>query len=197
VSLINLVSGGLDSTLVGVMAKEEGLTVHPLFIDYGQRASQKEWDTCQWVHSQLGLPAPIRMDLSGFGRVIHSGLTSFEMDVKDDAFTPGRNLMFLLMGSAYAYTVGVTSVSVGLLAERFSLFPDQRSEFITQAERAIEAALGCLIKVVTPLAEFSKADVVKLAQEKGITGTYSCHAGGSEPCGQCISCLEFGLSSGG
>jgi 7-cyano-7-deazaguanine synthase len=196
VSLVNLVSGGLDSTLVGVMAKEEGLTVYPLFIDYGQRASQKEWETCQWVHSHLGLPLPTRMDLSGFGRVIHSGLTSVEMDVKEEAFTPGRNLMFLLMGSAYAYQVGASSVSVGLLAERFSLFPDQKSEFIVQAENAIEAALGRRIKVVTPLADFSKADVVKLAQGKGIAGTYSCHIGDSSPCGNCISCLEFGFNTG-
>ncbi len=196
VSLVNLVSGGLDSTLVGVMAREEGLTIHPLFIDYGQRASQKEWDTCQQVHSMLGLPAPTRMDLSGFGRVIHSGLTSVEMDVKEDAFTPGRNLMFLLMGSAYAYQVGASTVSVGLLAEKFSLFPDQRPEFIDRAERAIETALGHRIKVVTPLAEFSKADVVQLAREKGITGTYSCHLGGREPCGKCISCLEFGVGTG-
>lgn len=196
-SLVNLVSGGLDSTLVGVLAREEGVEVYPLFIDYGQRARQKEWETCKRVHSQLILPTPTRMDLSGFGQVIRSGLTSDELDVKADAFTPGRNLMFLLMGSAYAYQVGASKVSVGLLAERFSLFPDQRSEFIEQAERAIETALGLRIKVLMPLAEFSKADVVSLAEVKGIGGTYSCHAGGSAPCGQCISCLEFGLGTGG
>lgn len=196
-SLVNLVSGGLDSTLVGVLIREEGVEVYPLFIDYGQRAAQREWETSQRVHAQLGLPTPTRMDLSGFGRVIRSGLTSEELDVKADAFTPGRNLMFLLMGSAYAYQVGASTIAVGLLAERFSLFPDQRSEFIEQAECAIAAALGRRIKVVMPLAEFSKADVVKLAQEKGITGTYSCHAGGSQPCGQCISCLEFGTGTGG
>jgi len=39
VSLVNLVSGGLDSTLVGVMTREEGLGVHPLFIDYGPSSS--------------------------------------------------------------------------------------------------------------------------------------------------------------
>lgn len=197
VSLVNLVSGGLDSTLVGVLAREEGMSVHPLFIDYGQRASQKEWDTCQWVHSLLGLPEPTRMDLSGFGRVIHSGLTTAQLDVKVDAFTPGRNLMFLLMGSSYAYQVGASSVSVGLLAERFSLFPDQQLAFIIQAESAIEAALGRRIKVVTPLSDFSKADVIQLAHKKGITGTYSCHMGGNEPCGHCISCLEFSLDAGG
>lgn len=53
-SLVNLVSGGLDSTLIGVMAREEGVEVYPLFIDYGQRAARKEWDTCQRVHAQLG-----------------------------------------------------------------------------------------------------------------------------------------------
>ena len=196
-SLVNLVSGGLDSTLVGVLAREEGMEVYPLFIDYGQRAREKEWETCQKVHAQLGLPLPTRMDLSGFGKVIRSGLTAEELDVKTDAFTPGRNLMFLLMGSAYAYQVGASTVSVGLLAERFSLFPDQRSEFIEQAERVIEVALGRRIKVAMPLAEFSKADVVRLAQEKGIGGTYSCHVGESTPCGQCISCLEFGLGTGG
>ncbi len=196
-SLVNLVSGGLDSTLVGVLAREEGVENYPLFIDYGQRAREKEWEACQRVHVQLGLPTPTRMDLSGFGRVIRSGLTSEELDVKADAFTPGRNLMFLLMGSAYAYQLGASTVSVGLLAEQFSLFPDQRSEFIEQAEGAIAAALGRRIKVVMPLAEFSKADVVRLAREKGIAGTYSCHAGGSEPCGQCISCLEFGSGAGG
>jgi 7-cyano-7-deazaguanine synthase len=189
--LVNLVSGGLDSTLVGLIAQEEGIKVYPLFIDYGQLAAQKEWETCQRVHQRLALSSPNKMDLSGFGKVICSGLTCSEMDVKEEAFTPGRNLLFLLMGSAYAYQVGASAVAIGLLTEKYSLFPDQRDSFMEKAEMAIEAALGRNIKVVAPLSGFSKADVIKLASEKGITGTYSCHAGTNQPCGQCISCLEF------
>lgn len=196
-SLVNLVSGGLDSTLVGVMAREEGLDVYPLFIDYGQRTSKKEWETCRRVHAELGLPSPTKMDLSGFGQVIRSGLTSREMDVKEDAFTPGRNLLFLLMGCSYAHQVGASTVAIGLLSERFSLFPDQRSDFIKQAERAIKMALGRHVVVVMPLSEFSKADVVELAREKGINGTYSCHTGSNRPCGKCISCLEYCFGYGG
>ncbi|MBU3887152.1 7-cyano-7-deazaguanine synthase [Methylosinus sp. KRF6] len=190
-SFVNLVSGGLDSTLIGVMAQEEGLEHFPLFIDYGQRAARKEWETCKLVHDALGLPTPSRMDLSGFGRVIASGLTRAELDIKNDAFTPGRNLIFLLMGSAYAYQQGASSVAIGLLAEESSLFPDQKPEFVAQAEISISAAMGRQIKVITPLIDFHKADVVTLAQTKGITGTYSCHTGNSEPCGRCIACLEF------
>ncbi len=191
--LVNLVSGGLDSTLISVMAKEEGVQTYPLFIDYGQKAALQEWGACQHIHQKLELPTPVKMDVSGFGKIICSGLTCNEFDIKEAAFTPGRNLLFLLMGSAYAYQVGASTVSIGLLSEQYSLFPDQRSKFIEKAEQAIEAALGKRIKVLTPLSEFSKADVVRLASDKGVSGTYSCHAGGELPCGKCISCLEFEL----
>ena len=53
-SVVNLVSGGLDSTLIAVMMREEGIEQFPLFIDYGQRAAKREWDTCQEVHSRHG-----------------------------------------------------------------------------------------------------------------------------------------------
>lgn len=195
-SFVNLVSGGLDSTLIGVLAKNDAIEQFPLFIDYGQRAASKEWITCVAVHKQLDLPEPTRMDLSGFGRVIVSGLTNSDLDVKKDAFTPGRNLMFLLMGSAYAYQLGASSVAIGLLSEQFSLFPDQRSHFIAQAESTIETAMGRRIKILTPLFDFGKADVVRLAQEKGVGGTYSCHTGEAQPCGHCISCMEFQFDKG-
>lgn len=187
-----MVSGGLDSTLVGVLAREEGTDIFPLFVDYGQRAAANEWSACQWVHRQLDLPDPVRMDLSGFGSLIQSGLTNRDLDVKNDAFTPGRNFLFLLMGSAYAYQVGASAVSIGLLSEQFSLFPDQSSDFIAQAEHSIKVAMGRKIQILTPLAGFSKADVVEMSAQKGISGTYSCHAGDNDPCGKCIACLEFG-----
>lgn len=196
-SVVNLVSGGLDSTLIAVMMREEGIEQFPLFIDYGQRAAKREWETCQAVHSRHGLPIPVCMDLSGYGSVISTGLTCESLDIKTDAFTPGRNLMFLLMGAAYAHQVQANSIALGLLSEKFSLFPDQRSDFLAKAESTLATALGHNIKIVTPLFEFSKADVVELATQKGISGTYSCHAGGGTPCGTCISCMEFSNTSGG
>jgi 7-cyano-7-deazaguanine synthase len=178
------------------MAKESGVAHFPLFIDYGQRAAQREWLTCQAVHQSLRLPVPVRMDLSGFGQVIASGLTREELPVKEEAFTPGRNFLFLLMGSSYAYQVGASSVAIGLLAEQFSIFPDQRRGFLSQAESAISTAMGRDISILTPLMDFGKADVVQLAEAKGISGTYSCHTGNSEPCGRCIACLEFQFEKG-
>ncbi len=190
-SIVNLVSGGLDSTLVGLLLKEEGISTYPLFIDYGQRAAKREWNACLKVHNKYELSQPKQVDLSGFGKLIISGLTSESMDINAAAFTPGRNFIFILVGAAYAYQVGAHAVSIGLLSERYSLFPDQKKSFLESAEQSIRYALDKEIKVATPLFEFSKADILILAKQRGITDTYSCHEGEEKPCGHCISCLEF------
>jgi 7-cyano-7-deazaguanine synthase len=190
-SSVVLVSGGLDSSLVMALCREVGIQAHPLFIDYGQRAAEVEWTKCREVLHRLGAAEPKRMNLSGFGAVIESGLTSTRKDVRLDAFTPCRNLLFLVSAAAFAFQKEADSLCIGLLSEDRSLFPDQRSSFLSAAERAIREALGRSISVLAPLSGFSKADVVAIAKEKGIAGTYSCHSGGSLPCGRCISCLEF------
>jgi len=189
-SVVNLASGGLDSSLISVLLKEEGHVTHPLFIDYGQLAAEAEWRACQSIHRSLDLPAPVRINLSGYGSVINSGLTNSELDIRQDAFTPGRNMLFLLTASSYAFQNGASSVAIGLLKEEYSLFPDQTEQFLESAQNAITTALGRSIGLVAPLMMFTKADVMVLAREKGLTGTYSCHSGKSDPCGKCISCLE-------
>lgn len=189
--LVILVSGGLDSTLVHVLAKEEKIRTWPLFIDYGQRARRREWNACLRVHKRLRLPKPVRLDVSDFGKLIESGLTSSKKSLKADAFTPCRNLLFLTLGASYAYQCGAEGVAIGLLSEALSLFPDQRALFTIASERAIESALGSRVKVIAPLMNFTKRDVIGLAASKNITGTYSCHKGLAEPCGKCIACLEF------
>jgi len=189
-SIVTLVSGGLDSTLVAKLAQEEGLRQYPLFIDYGQRSRDQELAACCRVMAYLCLPEPRVADLSGFGALIRTGLTDTSINVLE-AFTPGRNILFLLMAAAYAYQVNADAVSIGLLHEDDSLFPDQTSEFLHDTELMIRRYIGKDIHVLAPLSAFHKIDVIALAREKGISGTYSCHKGGEEACGVCISCNEF------
>jgi 7-cyano-7-deazaguanine synthase len=76
------------------------------------------------------------------------------------------------------------------------LFPDQTVEFLKEAEKVIETAIEKRIRVLTPLINFSKTDILVMASERGITRTYSCHSGGEEPCGMCIACLEIAKAKG-
>lgn len=189
--IVVLVSGGLDSTLVASLANEVGNSLFPLFIDYGQRSRDKEIATCRLAMQRLRLPAPIVAELSGFGRLIRSGLTDRSLRLVEDAFTPGRNTLFLLTAGAYAHQVDADAVAIGLLHEDTSLFPDQTAAFLSSAEETIRFATGRNIKVLAPLSGFFKRDVVALAKLRGIDDTYSCHSGDDVPCGQCIACKEF------
>ena len=189
--IVTLVSGGFDSTLMSIMAQEEGVALFPLFIDYGQLGATKEWEACQRLHKIHKLPSAVRMDLSGFGKTIPSGITDPNLRINEDAFLPGRNLLFVLAGAAYAFKIYADSVALGLLDPADHLFPDQTENFIRECERMIETSMGKRILVLTPLIEFSKSDVMAMARERGLQDTYSCHAGGDTPCGVCVACIEI------
>lgn len=195
--IVTLVSGGIDSALMAVLAKEEGIKQFPLFINYGQICAEQENRACLDLHEKLGLPLPTVLDVRGFGQLIMSGLTSRAMRIYEDAFLPGRNLLFLLVGSAYAYQTSSTAVAIGLLSEESHLFPDQTAEFLKMAEEVLCLSVNKNIKVLAPLMQFNKIDVMELAKQKGIHGTYSCHAGTATPCGLCISCREARMAMEG
>lgn len=191
IKLVTLVSGGIDSTVMSIMAKEQDFEIYPLFIDYGQLGAKLEWQACTYNHSKHKLPKPQKMVLKGFGKVIRSGITDRKLRIKEDAFLPGRNSLFLLAAASYAYQKKSQNIAIGLLSERFKLFPDQSTDFIQTAEKFLFSELDYKIKILTPLMRFNKAEVMKIAKAKKINKTYSCHAGNSVPCGKCISCLEI------
>lgn len=190
-SIVTLVSGGLDSTVMAMLAKEEGLTQFPLFIDFGQLGRDRELQACRANFLKHELPTPQVASLGGYGVLLSSGLTDPNKHILDDAFLPCRNLMFLTVGAAYAFQCGAATLGIGLLDETFHLFPDQTKVFLTDAEALLTKSLGKPIKLVAPLMSFSKAEVLEIAKAKGITGTYSCHAGTETPCGVCIACREY------
>lgn len=196
-AIVTLVSGGLDSLIMAKIIARESEEQIPLFVDYGQLSADKEWLACKKIMEVSFLPKPTRIDVSGYGKFFPSGITDANKDIKEGAFLPGRNLLFLLIGSSLAYSKGIDKVAIGLLSEKYSIFPDQTQEFVVNSNFAINSALNANITITTPLIQFSKADVIKLAEDYRlpIKSTYSCHSGKDKYCGKCVACEEI-LKSG-
>lgn len=190
-SIVTLLSGGLDSCLMSVLTKETGREQIPLFINYGQLNYIREYKSVIDHASQFDLQKPTVVDVSGYGKAISSGLTDSSKHIVEEAFLPGRNMLFLLVASSFALQNKCSAVSIGLLREDTAIFSDQTSDFLFSAEHSIAKALGKKIEIIAPLRGLYKKDVIELAHEKGIVASYSCHAGGEVPCGTCISCMEF------
>ncbi len=188
-----LASGGLDSTLLTRLASEEGYDVFPLFVDYGQLAADTELSHCKEAMDNNEIRSPVVADVKGFGELVPSGLTNADLHIVNQAFTPGRNSLFLLSAASYAATIGAKTIMIGLLDEKYHLFSDQTKAYLEKAESFLSLAVGQAISIKAPLMAFSKQEVIAMSEAKGIGQTYSCHVGSAVPCGVCIACKEFDI----
>jgi 7-cyano-7-deazaguanine synthase len=205
---ICLLSGGLDSSTVLAIARQQGYECYCLSFDYGQR-HLKEVEAARKIAIQLGAKEfrVTKIDLRVFGG---SALTS-EIDVPKDrdqnamgqgipiTYVPARNTIFLAFALAYAEVSGASHIFIGVNAIDYSGYPDCRPEFIEafakMANLATKAGVEGTSKfqIHTPLIEMSKADIVRKALELGVdlSLTHSCYdpLPTGAPCGKCDSCI--------
>ncbi len=197
-----LISGGLDSMVVGGLAREAGLGIVALTIDYNQRHAI-ELEAATKVAAMLGAERHIilPLDLTRFGG---SALTQADIAVPKDGVMPGipvtyvpaRNTIFLSLALGLAEASGAGSIHIGVNALDYSGYPDCRPEFVAQfqhlANLATKAGVeGDSFRVVTPLLHMTKADIAaeaaRLELDAGVS--WSCYDPvGSKHCGRCDSC---------
>ncbi len=60
--IVSLTSGGIDSFVMASMLQEKGMEIHPLFINYGQLAYEREYDSFIKVCKYLNLK-PTTVDI--------------------------------------------------------------------------------------------------------------------------------------
>ncbi|MET7295402.1 7-cyano-7-deazaguanine synthase QueC [Streptomyces griseoloalbus] len=210
---IVLLSGGLDSTTVLAIAKDQGYTPYALSFRYGQRHSV-ELEAAKRVAEAQGVARHViaDIDLRVFGG---SALTS-DIDVPkheslDDAgdkdtgssvpitYVPARNTIFLSFALAYAETVGASDIFTGVTAVDYSGYPDCRPEYMEAYERMANLATRAgvegtqSLKLHSPLIAMSKADIVREGLRLGVdySLTSSCYDPDEQgrACGHCETCL--------
>lgn len=203
-----LLSGGLDSSTCLALARRDGYACYCLSFDYGQR-HRIELEAARRIAANLGATEhrSVVIDLRVFGG---SALTS-DIEIPKDrefqemeqsipvTYVPARNTIFLAFALAYAEVVQAGDIFIGVNAIDYSGYPDCRPEFIGAFERMANLATRSgvegitRIHVRTPLAQMTKADIVRKAQELGVdlALTHSCYDPGpyGQPCGRCDSCL--------
>ena len=202
-----LLSGGLDSTTVLAIAKNQGYAPYALSFRYGQR-HVVELDAARRVAAMQGVERHViaDIDLRVFGG---SSLTSDLAVPKHDTaeeltdeipstYVPARNTIFLSFALAYAETVGAYDIFIGVNALDYSGYPDCRPEYIeafqNMANLATKAGVnGQRLTIHTPLISMTKAQIVTAGLELGVdySLTSSCYDPDStgHPCGRCDSCL--------
>lgn len=206
---IVLLSGGLDSTTVLAIAKDQGFTPYALSFRYGQRHSI-ELEAAKRVAEVQGAARHViaDIDLRVFGGSAltadievpkHESLDDVEDGGVPITYVPARNTIFLSFALAFAETVGASDIFTGVTAVDYSGYPDCRPEymdaFATMANLATRAGVEGTSRMTlhSPLIAMSKADIVREGLRLGVdySLTSSCYDPDDQgqACGKCDTCL--------
>ena len=213
-----LLSGGLDSSTVLYQAKADNCECYALSFDYQQR-HRRELHAAAMIAKSAGVREHrvVSFDLRAWGG---SALTDTQLDLPKSrdldqmaenipiTYVPARNTIFLSFGLAYAEALGAQYVYIGVNALDYSGYPDCRPDYIQAMQTVFRLGTkqgreGEEIKIVTPLIELKKTEIIQLGNKLGVPWekTWSCYAGDELACGVCDSCRlrlaafeELGLS---
>ena len=203
-----LLSGGVDSTTILAIAQSQGYDVYTMSFRYGQR-HVLELDSAKQISEKMGVKKHVivDIDLRAFGG---SALTD-DIDVPKErsdqeigtgipiTYVPARNTIFLSFALAWAETLGIDTIFMGVNALDYSGYPDCRPEYIEAYQRMANLATKAgvegtaKLKIVTPLISMTKAQIIQKGAELGVDYglTLSCYDPDPQgrACAACDSCL--------
>lgn len=196
-----LVSGGMDSCVsAAIAARDHALAF--LHCNYRQRTEARELRAFTAIADHYQVQQRLIVELPSIAAVGGSSLVEGGPAVPAPAFVPGevpstyvpfRNGQLLAIAVGWAEVLGASAIFVGAVEQDGSGYPDCRRPFFDAFEQT--ANLGTRpetrLRVVTPLIDLSKADIVRRGVELGAPFglTWSCYQDSDVACGGCESCL--------
>lgn len=197
-----LLSGGLDSMVVGGLAREAGYRLCALTIDYKQR-HRIELQAAANVAAALGAERHIvlPLDLTRFGgSALTDDIAVPKAGIGNDipvTYVPARNTIFLSLCLGWAEAIDARDIWIGVNALDYSGYPDCRPDFVRAFEEMANLATKAGVKgdrfsVHTPLIDMSKAEIAREADRLGLDAgmSWSCYdpTDDLKHCGLCDSC---------
>lgn len=204
-----LLSGGMDSTACAAyLVKEFGKeNVVALSIGYGQKHAIEREHAVK-VAETLGIEfRSVEFQPHIFAGGDSALLQADGVDVPEltyeeiqtrqgvsPTYVPFRNGNLLSAATALALTLGADYVCYGAHAEDAAnhAYPDCTPEFIGAMSNAIHQGTYFKVRLLTPLINMSKSDVVGFGKKHDapLELTLSCYKGHEPSCGVCPTCVS-------
>lgn len=181
-TIIHLLSGGLDSTVLLYDLVNQGHKVHCALFQYGQRHAQ-ELTFAKGHCRRLGVLFTTLDVPSLRGSQLTDGSGSFVV--------PNRNAILISIAANLAEATRAEAVTYGCNLDDQAGFQDCRPEFVSRINDALRAG-GCSVEVCAPYIDKTKKEIVAIGRNLSVPmyDTWSCYLGGEKPCGVCPACVK-------
>jgi 7-cyano-7-deazaguanine synthase len=192
-----LISGGLDSAILGVEMLREFRRVVPLYIRSGLW-----WESAELASLRLFLGA---VKGAGMADLVvleqptadvygphwsTSGGSVPGSETPDEAvYLPGRNLLLTVKAAVWCRLREIEILALGSLGS--NPFPDSTPDFFRNLERLLNQAMGGDLKLIRPFDHLHKTDVLLRGKDLPLHLTFSCiNPVAGQHCGACNKCAE-------
>lgn len=195
-----IMSGGMDSTLAAYMMRDEGYEIIGVHFNYKQRTQKKELEAFKALCTELDIKSPYIIDLDFFSDIGASALTDTALEVPTSGiaegvpitYVPFRNGIFISIATAIAEKEGASVLSIGVVEEDSSGYPDCREEYILSMQKSINLGTKkeTSLEIKMPLVHLKKSQIVQEAVKRDVPLelTWSCYKSEEKACGVCDSC---------
>ncbi len=198
-TVVVIYSGGMDSYTLLHVARAQGLSVHALSFDYGQR-HVRELESASAVCERLDIPHKV-IDIRAMGEVMAGSALTSDVDVPEGHYeedsmkatvVPNRNMILLSLATGYAVTVGAGAVWYGAHGGDHAIYPDCRPEFVEKMDAVCRVANYEPVAVEAPFMALDKGEILAEGLKLGLdySQTWTCYNGRERACGRCGSCVE-------
>lgn len=214
---IILLSGGLDSVVSLALSRDKFDFCYALTFDYGQKSFKKEKEASEKIAKHYNIPRLEFIKLDWLKNITNTSLVSEDKvpDIEQNSldnlsvtkesmknvWVPNRNGVFINIAAAYADSFKIDYIVIGANKEEAATFSDNSEQFIIDTNEALESSVNYDVKVLAPLINMDKNEIVKKAIELGVPLQYinSCYNATQKHCGRCESCsrLKRALNNAG
>lgn len=196
---VSIISGGLDSLVATAIAKDLGYEVIALHFNYAQRTEQKELKCFRDICDFYQITNRYELDIDFFKKIGANALVDKSIAVPTtqttgvpNTYVPFRNGIFLSIAAAVAEKENAQFITIGVVEEDSSGYPDCTEKFINLQQNAINQGTKEETKIAinAPVIYMSKAEIVQKAFDLNapLEMSWSCYQGEKKACGVCDSC---------
>jgi 7-cyano-7-deazaguanine synthase len=197
--ILQIFSGGMDSTALLYDFINQGHEVETIWFDYGQKHKKEQLyakEICNTLKVKLS-----EVNLEQINKFLTNSSLSGDKEVPDvhyedeqaiSTIVPNRNMMMLSIAVAKAINDKFDAVAFGCHYGDRVVYPDCRIEYTSALQTAIYLADRHLVKLLTPFIDITKADIVTIGEKNKVpwTKTWTCYKGLEKHCGKCPTCIE-------